>query len=222
MARGGYISMKAAKKQLFMLTCSDKEAEEFIAAALIHGIVSSRGMPQLERPTPPSRDREGKMILRDITQPRPVEFGKKRKIPSEFFRGLSPNDVAEWCWSDSYIFSLEISGGPYAYADVSLKEVEVNALRDALRTRRMMVTSHNQPKKNRRRDSTWEHWVAAVVVLAFKGELHGNLTQEQFNGLASNILNDWGLEEKELSTVRPTIREITYRLGQILPLPPAN
>lgn len=214
MARGGYISAGKAISKLFRTTGSRSEAERLIIDALISGMLRSRGRPQMPKEMSKPIN-GGNMSLRDLSSSYgDVEVGELAEIPSSFWQNLSIYTVECWDWFSGNLFNNNAKEDVLIYVDVYFEEKGLNQL-EKLRKPVKPVAE----KKPRLRNASWHEWVAAVATIAAEQQILPTMTSSDLRSRIDAKLEKWGLEEKEITTVAPTIRAILKRFNETPPVP---
>ncbi|WP_430386735.1 hypothetical protein [Blastomonas fulva] len=213
MARGGYVRTEIAVNQLFMVVGERNKAKQFLVDALISGAMSAKGRRIREW----RRDPTPKGSLRDLTADDPSleaildEIGD---IPTNYWADLSEKNGRKFDWKDGQFWGGHVDH--HGYQDVVFREKDINAL---LVLHKESARAAPHPKE-RLRNSTWDDWVAAVAIVASEQKIVGGMKQDDLFGLVNAKLQEWGLEEKEISTVSPAASAILRRFRENPPVKP--
>lgn len=204
MAAGGMIQPMVAITKLRKIRNSLSAAEESIICALQDGSLGAQGLPVIRWDRPPLAKGE----LRDLAfgESWPV-YGERTDIPLKFWSDLLVKDVDRWDWHEGQFHNTN-SANTYAYHNITFKEKDVNAL---VRTLTPSTLPPLQERKERRRDATWNDWIAAVAILGHEQRIKQGMKQRELLDLIEGKLTIWGLDGKEETTVQPAARAILAR-----------
>ena len=224
MASGGFISADVAWKKLLAVVASGDVAKQALIEALGAAYISARGRPLIfDAPKPPSRSADGRMSLRDITAPgEPLRRGEVQDIPTKFWTRLSQKDGRSWDWDEGYFLNSTCEPF-YQYTEVVFNERETNRLIKKHKT--LLDPASDAPtkdKKERRRNPSWDDWVAAVVILSQENQITQGMTVTALLDRVNARLQTWDCEPKEQSTVTPTASAILKRFASNPPVPPID
>ncbi|MBP7136169.1 MAG: hypothetical protein KBA57_07385 [Sphingomonadaceae bacterium] len=209
MARGGFIQPEVAIARLYKALGSRDAAKVGIYDALMSGALLARGRRILRcewEPTPPG-------MLRDLaTAEVTLVLGEPEDIPTKYWSGFLIIHVSDWecghlrnpTWRDHH-----------GYNDVMLKEKDVNSILTRLRP-----SSGKAERKEKRRDASWEEWVAAAIVIAEENRILPTMNAHQLISEINAKLQLWNLDPKEKNTVLKTARGIMEWYNNYPPVRP--
>lgn len=214
MARGGFIAADVAVGKLQRDLASRDEAKSAIIDALIGGAIAARGRPQVDADTEcvGGMDKSSEVAtLVDRSDLTPSPLGEVQDIPSGFWKGTTRAQSRAWDWDSGTFFNDNSRSVTPLFEEVVLREKDINLLIKKHRVLAQPLQADSPPKRERKRASTWDDWVAAVAALAFEQQIDGAMTQRDLLDRINARLASWGLHPKEEPTVAPTARAILAR-----------
>ena len=215
MARGGFIAADVAWKKLLEVVASGEVAKLALIEALGAAHISARGQPLIfDDPKPSRKSPFGPMVLQDITAPgKPPRRGEVQAIPTKFWTIPSRKDGEAWDWEEGYFYNSNCEPY-YQYINCMFNEKETNDL--IKKHKYLLDAASNAPperKKERRRDSSWGDWVAAVAILSQEHQITQGMTVTALLDRINDRLGLWNLHPKEHSTVGPAASAILSRFA---------
>lgn len=223
MGRGGYIATDIALTRLAKVVGDRREASRLLCGALVSGVISARGQPQLEEVDDPSSDDEPSsgIVLEDIGSLSDYEpkFGPMEGIPARFWKDADSRKRASSNFEHGFASTDSDKSKRFAYDAITLAEREVNAF-VKLHVQRGTGELAQTPKRARRRHASWEDWVAALATLAHEHQISGDMTETELLDRIEARLTTWGATIKANSTVQTTARKVIDRLKTNHPIAP--
>lgn len=214
MARGGFISPQVAVTKLYMKVGSREQAKSIIIDALIAGLIAARGRRQLDADEDIGRseDEQNKptKLVDRSDRPHPP-LGEVQDVPDRFWKKVNPVDSVRWDWDGGIFFNDNTSIDVSIFEEVVVREKDINLLVKKHHALANPIQEHGGAKRERRRASSWDDWVAAVAALAFEQQIDGDMTQTALLDRINARLASWGLHPKADPTVAPTARAILER-----------
>lgn len=201
-ARGMYITPEKAMVKLYAVLGKRDKAKTAIYDALVSGMLGARGHEMLRD------ENEGFVNMR--------VSAALRVIPNDYWLGLSKAAMDQWNWVEGKIQNpKKVKGRHAGYANVTLKTKDINAI-----LTRLTPPALAKAPGNRALNRSWDDWIAAVVILAVEGQLHGKMTRANFLDRVDARLQEWGAKLKPHSTVGPAAKAIIDRFNNNPPVPP--
>jgi hypothetical protein len=207
MARGGFLASGDALMRLARVIGDLREASRLLTGAMVSGAISARGRPFIERDV----DESGPLVLRDLGSGTSPPLGEVKDIPSSFWKNADAAEQTSWNFEQGFAVSSDRHSAAPAYGDIKLCEKEVNAFVALNRNRLAGPNRETAKPKERRRDPSWDEWVAALATLAHEHAITPELRRTDLLDLIDSRLDKWDLGAKERSTVGPTARKVLER-----------